>query len=65
MEHITFSVVALAIGLFMVIWFFLLQMIMSQAPDAHLQILLDLMSREEERPADRSSQGPLPSFVRK
>jgi hypothetical protein len=65
MDHIPYPAVALAISLFILIWFFLLQMIMSQAPDAHLHILLDLMSNKEERPADRSMQGSASDSIRK
>jgi len=43
MDHISYSAIAMAIGLLIVIWAFLVHMILRQTPDAHLQFLLDLM----------------------
>jgi hypothetical protein len=55
MDPIPNSAIAMAIGLLMVIWAFLVHMIMSQGPDAHLQFLTELMEDAEDR-----SGSPLP-----
>ena len=48
MDRIPYSAVALAIGVLIVVWFFLLDMIFSRTPHAHLRILLDVISTNEE-----------------
>jgi hypothetical protein len=54
MDHISYSAIAMAIGLLIVIWVFLIHMILRQAPDAHLKFLLDLMEVMEEQPGSGS-----------
>ena len=60
MDHITYLAGAVAVGLLVVIWVFLMHMILSQAPDAHLQFLLDLMEVMEEQPGSSSPRGSPP-----
>lgn len=48
MDRIPYSAVALAIGMLIVVWFFLLDMIFGRTPHAHLRILLDVMSTNRE-----------------
>lgn len=48
MSQIPNSAVIMAAGLLIVIWVFLLHMIFSQAPDAHLQFFLDLTDVRED-----------------
>jgi hypothetical protein len=60
MDYIPNAAVAMAIGLLIVIWVFLFHMILSQAPDAHLQFFLDLAGAMEERPKSSSPRGSSP-----
>ncbi len=60
MDYIPNAAVAMAIGLLIVIWVFLIHMILSQAPDAHLQFFLDLAGAMEERPKSSSPRGSSP-----
>ena len=62
MDHISYSAIAMAIGLLIVIWVFLMHMILSQAPDAHLRFLLDLMEEMEEQPGSSSPRRSSPSL---
>jgi hypothetical protein len=50
----------MAAGLLIIIWAFLLHMILNQAHDAHLQLLLDLMDTREEESKGLSTHGPSP-----
>src|SRR5208283_2752621 len=60
MNPIPNSAIAMAIGLLVVIWAFLVHMVMSQADDAHLQFLLNLVA-DEEQPRDSSGTGSFTS----
>jgi len=48
MDRIPYSAIGITFSLLIIIWFFLLHMILSRSPDAHLQILLNLMSANKE-----------------
>ncbi len=60
MDYIPNAAVAMAIGLLIVIWVFLFHMILSQAPDAHLQFFLDLAGAMEDRSKSSSPRGSSP-----
>ena len=47
MNNITISAIFVAAGLFAIIWVFLAHMILSQAPDTHLQFYVGLMDEQE------------------
>jgi len=59
-DNIPNSAVVMAIGLFVVILLFLVHMMMSQAPDAHLQFLVDLMGEMEEQSKSSPPRGSSP-----
>jgi hypothetical protein len=48
MDLVPSSAVAMVIGLLTLIWAFLVHMMMSQADDAHLKFLLDLIAEQEQ-----------------
>jgi hypothetical protein len=60
MDQIPNSAIVIAIGLLVIIWGFFFHMIMSQAPDAHLQFLLDLTRDLEEQPKSSPPRGSSP-----
>ncbi len=60
MDHIPNSAIAMAIGLLIVIWVFLVHMIVRQAPDSHLPFLLDLTREGEEQPKSSQPRGSSP-----
>ncbi|MFZ0961998.1 MAG: hypothetical protein WAO35_13930 [Terriglobia bacterium] len=60
MDHVSYSAIAVAIALLIVIWVFLVRMILSKAPDARLPFLIDLMGEEEDRSASSAPRGPSP-----
>jgi hypothetical protein len=60
MDHVSNSAIVMAIGLFIVIWIFLVHMILSNADDARLRFLLDLMGEMEEQSANSSPRGSSP-----
>ena len=57
MNYIPNSAIAMAIGLLIVIWVFLVHMMMSQAPDTHLKYLFDLMRDGEYGSGSSSPPG--------
>jgi hypothetical protein len=60
MDSVPNSAIAMAVGLLVVIWVFLVHMMMSQEPDAHLQFLLDLMGESEELSKSSPPRGSSP-----
>ena len=60
MDPIPNSAIAMAIGLLIVIWAFFVHMIMSQAPDTHLEFFRDLVEAEEEWPESSPPRGSSP-----
>ena len=59
MNYISEPAITIAIVMLIIIWAFLVHMMMSQRPDAHLEFLLDLMGASEE-----SSKNSSPAQVR-
>jgi len=62
MDQIPYPAVALAISLFVLIWLLFLQMILCQAPDAHLHVLLDPMNSKKELQGDWLMPGSVSDF---
>lgn len=56
MDYVPNSAIVMATGLLILIWVLLVYMVFSQARDAHLQFLLDLVGAREGR-----SESPAPS----
>jgi len=64
MDRIPYSAIPLAIGMLIIIWFLLLDRILSQTPDAHLQFLLDRMGiNKKEDPNDFSNLWVTNTFI--
>jgi hypothetical protein len=62
MDYIPNSAIMMGIGLLIVIWGFLVHMMMSQGPDAHLQFAVELMRDVEERSGSSPPHGLSPSL---
>jgi hypothetical protein len=60
MNHIPNSAIAMATGLLIIILVLLVHLMMSQAPGARLQFLLDLLGDGEDRSGSSSPLGPSP-----
>jgi len=62
MDYIPNTAVAMAIGILIIIWAFLLHMILNQAPDAHLRFMLDLMDVRGKQSRNSPPRGSSPSL---
>jgi hypothetical protein len=60
MEYISNSAIPITIGLLVTIWVFLVHMMMSPAPDARFQFLLDLMGEMEKQSKGSPQRGSSP-----
>jgi hypothetical protein len=66
MNQVPITAIILSVGLLIVVWASLANMIMSQHSDAHLQLLLNLMGDANEPPKDAgpSRRSPHPTKAR-